>query len=154
VIRVHVGNLAASLVRPCRSPRLRSCCSISAYNSSHIFQQCLMFKSLLARGTWNADCCPSTVMKISPFLCLVLLLTISEGAAAQQLRNDHDTQLTHACGLRGLGAGFLNRNCVDWRGRETNQPNHNAIREQNSNALAVWCSRLGRVPNFGTGLCM
>src|SRR5687768_3399440 len=95
-----------------------------------------------------------TSMKISPFLCLVLLLTVSEGAAAQQRRNDHDTQLTYACGSRGLGADFVNRNCVDGRQRETNQQNQSPMRDRNSNALTVWCSRLGRVPNFETGLCI
>ena len=98
-------------------------------------------------------------MKISPFVCLVLLLTFSEGAAAQQRRNDRDMQLANACGSRGLGMNSVSRNCVDWRGRETipmdlYKINQSPMREQTSNALTVWCSRLGRVPNFGSGLCM
>jgi hypothetical protein len=93
-------------------------------------------------------------MRISPFLCLVLLLTVSEPAAVQQRRDDHKTQLVHACGSKGLSVDLLNRNCVGWNGREINQLNHSPMREQNSNALTVWCSRLGKVPNFGTGLCM
>ena len=95
-----------------------------------------------------------TAMKISPFLCLVLLLTISEPAAAQQHANSHHTQLVYACGSKGLGADSVNRNCADVREREANQLNHSTMRKQNSNALAMWCSRLGKVPNFGNGLCM
>lgn len=93
-------------------------------------------------------------MKISPFLGLVLLLTICEPAAAQEGRNHHGTQLVHACGSKGLSVDFVSRNCVDWRGRETNELKHSRMREYNSNALTVWCSRLGKVPDFGTGLCM
>jgi hypothetical protein len=98
-------------------------------------------------------------MTISPLLCLLLLLTISEPAAAQQRRNDQEMQLVNACGSTGSGVDFGNRNCADWKGRETNsgglyQLNQSPIRGQNSNALTVWCSRLGKVPNFGTGLCM
>jgi hypothetical protein len=95
-----------------------------------------------------------TAMKIAHFLCLVSLLAVFEPAAAQQRGNDQYTQVTYACGSKGLSADFVNQNCVDSRGRETNQLNQTPRREQNSNALTVWCSRLGKVPNYGTGLCM
>src|SRR5687768_1475145 len=112
-----------------------------------------MFKSLFSGRNMECRLLSCTAMKISPVLCLLLLVAISEPAAAQQRRDDHNTQLVHACGSKGLSVDFVNRNCVDWRARETNQLNHSPMREQ-TNALTVWCSRLGKVPNFGTGLCM
>ena len=128
--------------------RLRSCCSISAYSFPADVSAVLDVQESFNRRNMECRLLSRTVMKISPFVCLLLLLAISEPAAAQQRRNDHNTQLVYACGSKGLSADFVNRNCVDWRGRETNQLNHSPMREQNSNPLTVWCSRLGKVPKF------
>jgi hypothetical protein len=85
-------------------------------------------------------------MKISALFCLLLLLAISEPAAAQQSHNDQHPQLVYACGSKRLSADFVNRNGIVTRGREANQLNHSSMREQNSNPLTMWCSRLGKVP--------